>query len=249
MTRLRSAGLLGVAIVAFSSESAGARTRPSDVAATRAYLKAQYSEVRADAVAYRAGIKAVEALGARVGVECPGVLAAEPHPAAPNRVETEISEEVFNVILRTPERAQHPAIERFARFVRRLRWSDRKLTRLAHSYAAERAARSGIPLPNLCADLQAWVASGYKTVSASTTQYLHRLGASGTIGLVGSGAGAPAANTTIARMLAGYEDQADRAIIRRIKRFEARQQPSVGNAFLSAAGKVTHALHTPPGSA
>jgi hypothetical protein len=241
MTRLSSTGLLAIALVAFSAASASARSSQGDAAATRTYLKAHYTEVRANGIAYQAGIKAVGALAAKVQAECPGILAAAPHPAVQSRSEVEISEEVFAAVLHTPERAQHAAIARFAHSVRHLHWSSRKLTRLVHTDAAKRAAQSAVQPPNLCTDLRAWAASGYQTPAAGTKSYLRRLSVLGLTGLHLGSAGTT--EKTIARMLSRYENRADRAIVRRTTKLAAQQQATVGNSFVVAAAKVTQALH------
>ena len=238
MRRLGTASLLAVAIVALFSAPAGARARPGDVAATRAYLNAQYVEVRAAAATYRGGIKSVEALGARVQAECPGVLAAAPHSTSGNASVTEASEEVFAAILRTPERAAHAAYQRFARAVGHLHWSNSTLTRLVHSSALERATQSAIPAPNLCADMQSWAASGYRTVSPATAHYLHLL----TGANAGSATGSDPAKT-IPRLLASSEDATGRTLVKRIKSFEAKHTRAVGNTFVVASAKVSAALH------
>jgi hypothetical protein len=232
--------MLAIAFVAFSTASAGARVRHSDAAATGVYLKAHYIEVLATGTAYRAGIKAVEALAAKVQAECPGVLAAAPHPAVQSRAELEVSEEVFAAVLRTPEHSEHAAIARFARSVRRLHWSNRNLTRLVHSFAVKRAAQSGLQPPNLCADLRAWAASGYQTPSSGTRSYVHRLSI---LGLSGVHLGAGGDEKAIARMLTRYENRLDRAIVRRTNKLKAQQETAAGNSFGVAAAKVTQALH------
>jgi hypothetical protein len=59
--------------------------------------------------------------------------------------------------------------------VRRLRWSNPRLTKLFRSLAIEQDQQSAIPPPDLCSDMRFWVASGYTAVSAGTKRYLHRL--------------------------------------------------------------------------
>jgi hypothetical protein len=240
MRRLASAALLASAFAAFSTASAGARVRPGDASATRAYVKAHYAEVRATGAAYRAGVTAVEALAAKVRAECPGVLAAAPQPAVQSRAEVEVSEEVFAAVLRTPEHAEHAAIARFARSVGRLHWSSRRLTSLVHAFTAKRAAQSGLQPPSLCADLRAWAASGYQTPSAGTRSYVHRLAI---LGLSGGHLGAVGEEKAIARMLARYESRADRTVVRRTSKLKAQQEAAAGNSFGEAAAKVTQALH------
>jgi hypothetical protein len=243
MTRLALAALLSLIVCACAVASAEARPGPRNTAVTRRYLKARYLEVRANGPAYRAGIKSIEGLAAKVRAECPGVLAAAPN--LQSQSEREVLDEVFAVVLRTPERAEHAAAARFARSVRRLRWSDRALTRLVHAYAAKLAAMSAIQPPNLCTDLNAWARSGYTATSAATKNYLRQLSVLEAPGVkLGARSEDPAKK--IARKLARFEDRAAKAILRRIRALEAQQQRVATSIFPSAAAKVTQALHTAP---
>jgi hypothetical protein len=225
---------------------------PGDVAATQAYLKAKYIETHAEAAGVPAGLAAMEALGKKLNAECPGVLANAPHSAPgqqPSKSQLEISEEVLIVVLGTFERTEHSALARFAHVVGRLRWTNRAFTRLVRSYAAEQAAQSGLQPPDLCADLKAWVTSGYQTVSASTTQYLHRLNVISGMTVVNFNEGF-SIEKIIARKLRPYEGRADKAIVRRIERVEAQSQHRFKAELLAVSAKASQALYStpPPGT-
>jgi hypothetical protein len=235
--RLLSATMIAVALLACAADAANARPGRANALATRAYLKARYVEVHTNGPAYREGIKAIEQLAARVQVECRGALASAPNLQSTS--EKEVLAEVFAVVLRAPERAEHAAAVKFARSVRRLHWSNRQLTLLTHSDAQRRAVQSGIAPPNLCADLKAWAASGYTATSAATKSYLHRLSAADALQ---PGARAGEAQKRIKRMLARYEDRSSKAVVRRTKALEAQQRYAL-KAFPEATGKVTQALH------
>ena len=227
--------MIAIALLALAATAATARPGRANALTTRAYLKARLVEVRSNGPAYRAGIKAIEALAAKVQAECRGVLAAAPNLQSPS--EQEVNAEVFAVVLRTPERAEHAVSVKFARTVRRLHWSDRRLTRLVHTDAQRRALQSGIAPPDLCADLKAWAASGYTATSAATKGYLRRLSAAGATTLQVSG------QKTIKRQLARYEDRSAKALIRRTKTLEAQQARLAVKVFPEATGKVARALH------
>jgi hypothetical protein len=236
--RLLSATLIAIALLAFAAAGANARPGRANALATRSYLKARLVEVRGNGPAYRAGIRAIEALAAKVQAECRGALAAAPNLQSPS--EQEVLAEVFAVVVRAPERAEHAVAARFARSVRRLHWSNRRLTQLVHSDAQRRAVQSGIAPPSLCADLKAWAASGYTATSAATKSYLHRLSAAGATTLQPSG------QKTIKRLLAHYEDSSARALVRRTKKQEALQAQFAAKAFPAATDKISQALHASP---
>jgi hypothetical protein len=233
--RLLSATLLVIALLSLAAGAADARPARANALTTRAYLKARLVEMRGDGPAYRAGIRAIEALAGKVQAECRGILPAVPNPSSPS--EKEALAEVFAVVVRAPERAEHAVAVSFARAVRHLHWSNRRLTSLVHAEAQRRALQSGIAPPNLCADLKAWAASGYTATSAATKGYLRRLAAAGATPLQAS------AQKTIKRLLARYEDRSARAIVRRTKKLEAAQARFAAKAFPEATNKVSQALH------
>jgi hypothetical protein len=253
--RLGSAvSLAALVIFAFSVTAGAARRRPvvsaGDVAATRAYLRAKEVEVRAEVAAYPAAIKTLEALDERLAGECPGVLAGAPHhvKGAPvKEPEANIIQELLITVLGAPERSEHAIMERFARTVGHLRWSKGKLTRLVHSYAAERAAQSALRPPNLCADLKAWVTSGYRTISADTTRYMHQLQAISRMTLIESEPGEGFTfdvDKIIARRLAPYEDRADKATLHRTRRLQAKQKGPLLAGFIAAIHKIYRVLES-----
>jgi hypothetical protein len=250
MAALRLCAFLAGATAAFSSQVV-AGARPRDAAVTGVYLKAKDAELRAELANYPADIKAIEAFGQQLSSECPGVLAGAPHHVKRTRVEQpelEISEEVLSVVLGTAEHTEHSMLRKFARTVARLHWQDRRLTRLVHSFANEQAAQSILALPNLCADLKAWVASAYRTVPASTKQFLHRQQVVAETTLIEAEPHEPFTldvNKIIARRLAPYEDQGDRATGRRISRLEDHVRSAFLKGLLEAAGKAIRVLETP----
>jgi hypothetical protein len=199
-------------------------------------------------------LKAIDALAARVQAECPGVLVgAPPHVKGEttNQSELEISEELLTATLGGGEQIEHPADVRFAKTVRRLRWSSRKLTRLLRSLALEQAEQSAIPRPNLCSDMKSWVASGYTTVSPGTKKLLHREEVVSSITLIEDEPHEPTLNflnlnALVAYRLKPYENRADQSLAGRALPPEVKlTNPAVLKAarpFLEAVGAVYAAL-------
>jgi hypothetical protein len=251
MRRLGCLLLIALAVIACSVAPALARVKASDAAATHDYLEARIALDRAaEAEGASAEFKAVAALEARVKAECPGVMAgAPPHVKGEetNGSEHEISGELMSVTFGAAEHVEHPAYARFERILRRLRWSNPKLTRLLRSLALEEAEQSAITPPDLCSDLKFWVASGYTAVSAGTKRYLHRLTVVSSITLIESEPHEPASNffkltALVAYRLKPYEDHADRLLARKALPPERKLTDPALRPFLEAVGKIYVAL-------
>jgi hypothetical protein len=228
----------------YSAPAGATTTTPSDHAATHAYLEATLLEGRAEAAAQPDGLKVIEELAARVRAGCAGILAGSPlrsKTRPPDQSATEMKEELFSSSLLAAEHPSHPAFVRFANKVHRLGWSNPRLTRLLHSFAAEAAEQSAIPTPDLCADARAWIASGYRAVSAGTKQFLHRLDVVSSITLIEPEPHEPLtfnSAKTIAYRLKPYEDRTDRALARRLLEREVKITDPRVRPFFEAAGKV-----------
>ena len=172
------ATVIAAILTALSTSAARAQASSAgDASATRAYLQADLAETRVQVKGIPAEFAAIEALRGRLQVECPGVLAGEPKPAAgamPSGSAIEIGDEVLGAVFGAAERTEYTYRRGFARTVSRLSWGDRALTRLVHSDAAAEVAQANTPQPDLCADMRAWVSSGYQTASVATEAYVHR---------------------------------------------------------------------------
>lgn len=249
--RLSYLFLITLGVIVHSGAPALARVTGSDAAATHAYLKAILLR---GVGAGSAELKAVGALEAQVKTECPGVLAgAPPHVKGEktNESEDEISQELLSATFGAAEHVEHPAYARFQKIVRRLRWSNPKLTRLLHSLAIEQAKQSAIPPPELCADMKFWVASGYTAVSASTKRLLHEMRVVSSITLIEPEPHEPVTNflnlnALVAYRLKPYEDHADRLLARNALPPEVKLTDPALRPFLEAAGKVLVALGRTP---
>lgn len=236
--------------------TAAARANTGDAAATHAYLEAKIALHRATANQEPAELKAIAALEAQVKAECPRVLAEAPpsDDAKANRSERAILDEVTAATVGAAEHVGHSAAARFARIVRRLRWSNPKLTKLLRSLAVEQSVQSAIPTPDLCADLKFWVASGYTAVSAGTKRYLHRLSAVASITTIEAEPHEPALdildlNALVAYRLRPYEDRADRLLARKALRTEAKGAATELKLLLEAIDRLDVALGRSPDAA
>jgi len=178
-----------LASVAPTGAFAGAGVTPQDRAATRALLEARYTYEQALLAGAPASRAAAEGLASSLGGECPGVLAGAPHETLntflespgrsqsprqmgeanrENRQWSDLQGELaldLGLPLIEPDRQ---AARAYARAVGSLRWSNNALTALERTGATELEWRVQSAPPAVCADMKAWVASGYRTLSPAT---------------------------------------------------------------------------------
>lgn len=182
-----------------------ALARSGNVAATKAYIQADYALVHTARINMRTGEAALETLRQTLSGECPGTAAASPE----NEAAEHLSKEVIGAMSIVFIRSDVQAVASFSSAVERLRWSNHKLTHKVVSYASKLQALATLAMPDVCGDVKAWAVSGYKTQPPSTTQFDRYFTAKD----VGIG-------EVPARLLAPYEHSAERALLRRTTQFE-----------------------------
>jgi hypothetical protein len=203
----RLSGPLVAICVALLAAPALALAGPGDVTATQKYIQANYALVQTG----NAKLKAVEAafqnLKGRLGGECANVAAQAPQ----DEDSTQLSNEVIGAVVLTAYDTDLPAGARFVHAVEGLHWSSRKLTSLLQSYAAKLKVLNTLAVPNVCADVRAWAASGYQTLPASTVKFDRQFMPNWVaIGELPSG------------LLAPFEGPGQRAVLRRTTQIESK---------------------------
>jgi hypothetical protein len=173
-------------VLAYVSPAA-ASAEPGDVAATDTYLTAVNAYEQAALANAPASLAAVEGLAGTIGAECPGVLMGAPPESPPGsytsfarhvgeskREDEQLSElesEMSRALVSTLEQSDRQALLTFAAAVRSLHWSNPVLTQLVSAEVTALEERLAQPIPDVCADMKAWVSSGYKTLSPATQAY------------------------------------------------------------------------------
>jgi hypothetical protein len=151
--------LAGVAPQAASASNAGA---------TQAYVQANLALVRLA----KANLGASEAgpvkVLAQVRRECPGVGAGSPQDTE----STQLSNEVIGAIVLAGARPDLQAIRTFVKAAGGLSWSSGSLTSSIRRYVAKLKTILSLPAPNLCADVKAWAAGGFRSLPASTVSFV-----------------------------------------------------------------------------
>lgn len=243
-----SGAIVGLAL-GLSVTSAAAVAGPkngggADVAATHAYLVAQHEyakAVRGDGPAEEA---AIQGLVDHVTGQCPNVLAAAPKTNAVEELRAEAFVEMTHAFVE-PQRAATIAL---AKKVQHLRWSNRKLTSYARGAAAEGKANAELVAPDICVDAKAVVASGFRTVPATTTLFSRQVEAANNKVNVESKHGESGdVEETIMRMLKPYERPNEKSLIPRLPsaREREKQEETGLEVVFSAVEKLDGALGLP----
>jgi hypothetical protein len=239
-------GVLLLAAVAMpGAAGASVRVDPRDRAATHAYLVATYDYAKALLANASASRASFEAMASRIGGECPGVLAGAPtetietlfgsHRPAPSsrqlgeanrerRQMSDLKSELSFALALALIEPDRQAVLADADAVRSLTWSDRTLTLLERAGAMERERELQATPPAVCADMRAWVTSGYRTLSpaskafarereAKASRLLHYLRRAGSRQAI--------VTESATESLARYEGPAEQALARKIDRLES----------------------------
>lgn len=196
--------LVAAAAAAGALPCASALAGPADLASTSTYIQANYTLVQQA----RAHLAAAEAAPLRVLAqvrrECPAAAAESPQDGD----STQLSNEVIGAMVLRAYHLDLPALERFIAVAAHLRWSNARLTSAVHGYATDLAVLARLAPPSLCADVRAWVSSGYRTLPASTVSFDKRFMAA----WVGIG--------RLPGKLAAYESPQQRSLLRRTSALE-----------------------------
>ncbi len=154
-----------VALALLAPAAAGAA--PRDVAATHAYIQANYALARTVDTQMASTQGDILNRTEQFGRECPNAGAGSQQDEEAQKLSYEAAGAIWAVSFG----ANAKPIRAFARAVKPLRWSNAKLTRTARSYAKTLIALATLKTPGLCADVRAWSASGFHKVPASTLRF------------------------------------------------------------------------------
>jgi hypothetical protein len=197
--------LLAALALALALAPAQAIAAPQDVAATHAYIAANYALAQASVARIGPVQAKIERLNASLARECPRAGIGTPEVEASQPMSYEVAAALWSIAYGT---AAGP-IRTFVAVTRRLHWSNHALTRAAASYARNLHEFSTLPLPNFCADVRSWKASGFQVIPAAALSLDRR-------------AEAIELNTVPPRLLRPYESGADASILARTMRLETK---------------------------
>jgi hypothetical protein len=146
---------------------AGAVAAPQDASATHAYLAANYAFLHAVHANEHAVNTNVAKLNRTLASECPSVGAGAPQ----NEEEQHMSYEVAGALWATLYHTDAKVVQTFIRSVKPLKWSNGKITHIARAYIGSLRELAVLAPPDLCGDIRAWSADGFKAVPASTIRF------------------------------------------------------------------------------
>ncbi len=185
--------------------AASAAASPRDVASTHAYLEANYLVLHSVVSGWPADEAKVRALEQKIRGECPLAGAGSPQSEEAQKLSTE----VVGALWATVYDANANAIQRFVKAVESLRWSNVAVTRGVRHYTQGLREMAALQLPELCDDVRAWSATGFKAAPASTEQFDRHVEAI-------------EVKEPSQRLLARYEQASDRDLARRVAHLAMR---------------------------
>jgi hypothetical protein len=163
---LRSLAII-VSTLAVGLAPARAAAAPEDVASTHAYLVAGYTILHTAVTTWSTVEVSIHKLDRKFAAECPDVAAGSPQ----NEVEQKLSYEVAGALWATGYHTDAALVQKFDKIVTPLKWSNPAITRRAHDLTTGLREMVALSIPNLCADVRAWGATGFQTVPTSTLSF------------------------------------------------------------------------------
>jgi hypothetical protein len=213
-----------LAAVVLAAVPAPALATPQDVAATHAYIEANYVLAQAMVARIGEGQTKIERLNGDLTHECPGVGAGSPEDEASQPISHEVTVALWSLAYGVDA----GPIRTFTNIAGGLRWSSHAIRSASQTYARNLRELAAVPLPNLCADVRSWKETGFKTIPAAVVSLVQRVEA------IEPKAIRP-------RLLTAYERGADASILARTIRLETRLEE---NEFLVGQGDWIQVLET-----
>lgn len=252
---LAAAATYAVSPGAASAGSRHAAITPAYRADVHAYLADMYTYVQALAEVAPAVVANYEAATNRIADECSGVLAGVPQEAkidigpsvesttARQRGEEkrrqvqlrDLESELRSELDSAEQAPRRPAAMSFLASLKALPQSDPALSRVVHEDIAglEEGGAEGV---DACADMKAWVASGYRTLSPASRAIALKSEAELVEFL-------KALSTQFANeSVSATETPADKALVRKTTQLEARIAKTIGDPIDSARKRVEVSL-------
>jgi mono/diheme cytochrome c family protein len=168
----RPAFLAPVVATALLVGSPAGSSQSRDESAAKTYVHAVAALTRTLTHNMPSGEQALDAILLNVERQCPGALAAAPTGEQADSMEQRIIWATV-IVEATPSRS---AMRSYAQTLSRLRWSNRRLTRMVHQQASKEMQLLSLRAPKLCATARSWAASGFQELPAVSRRYQRILG-------------------------------------------------------------------------
>jgi len=196
--------LVATLCLAMASTPTPALASSGNAASTQAYVQAGYAALRVGVSRLARSEAGPLHVLAQVQHECPQVGANSPQ----DDESTQMSDEVIGAMVVSAIAPDLPAIRTFIHAVAGLRWSSGGLTHSIRAYTSDWKTLVSLSAPNLCGDVKAWGADGFRALPASTVTFVAKF--------------MPAwvAPGFLPAQLTRYESSATRALVARCNRLE-----------------------------
>jgi hypothetical protein len=200
----RVAIILTVLIVGLTPGSALA-TSPRDSSSAHRALEAAYTTLQAVVNTWPNVEQNLHKLNLKFARECPDVASGSPQNSSEQRLSYEVAGALFATGYHTDARIA----DGFIKAVSSLRWSNPAIARRLHVFVNGLREMIALKVPNLCADVRSWIASGYQTVPARTLQFDQHVEAI-------------EVEVPSPRLVAAYVPPADRSLLERVEHLITR---------------------------
>ncbi len=157
--------LLVVGVLAVPASAVAASGQ--NVSAARNALTAGYATLSTVIRTWPRLEASLSGLDRRFASECPGVGAGSPQ----NEPEQRLSYEVAGALWATAYHADAPIIRKFISEVVGVPSTNPALNRRVYKFINGLNEMIALPIPEVCANVRAWAASGYQTIPSSTLQF------------------------------------------------------------------------------
>jgi hypothetical protein len=140
---------------------------PQDSSSTHRALIAADTTLQAIVNTWPKEKASLHKLNLKFAAECPHVAVGSPQ----NSSEQKLSYEIVGALFATGYHTDAKIANGFINAVSSLRWSNPAITRRLHVFIKGLREMLALKVPDLCADVRSWIASGYQTVPARTLQF------------------------------------------------------------------------------
>ena len=156
-----------------TTQQAASAESAADAVSTRTLSRATKVLLRAARPDLPKGLANAKRYATEVSAQCPKAAAESPQ----NHGSEQLDDEVIAGMTVVGYRTAAGPIKAFYHAVKGLHWSSTKLTRAVNTFATKLDKFVSLSIPSLCGDIKEWVASGYKTLTPSTVQFLKQYNA------------------------------------------------------------------------
>ncbi len=159
------ASAVAVLVLSLTPAMAGATSR--DAVATHAYLTASYTLLHTAVSSWPTVERNIHKLNLRLHTECPGAGAGSPQNEEAQKLTYEAAGALWAVGYRTDAASIHT----YSSTLKRLTWSNPRITHEAHRLAKGMLEMATLKVPDLCADVHAWRATGFGAMPSDVEAY------------------------------------------------------------------------------